>query len=115
MKTYPFRRPYKHPTLFNMEFVVIGNLEKPTEEIIKTISKMGGKVVSKIHRKLAAVISNKEEIQRMGSKMVEAKKYDIQVVSVDFLTELHPTDPILYVISESLSNWGGDVSDSCAF
>lgn len=94
---------------------MIGNLKKPTAEITETISKMGGKVVSEIHSKVAAVISNKEEVQRMGHAMARAKRHGIQVVSVDFLTKLEPSDPILYVISESLSEWGGDVSVNVSF
>lgn len=70
---------------------------------------MGGNVVSVIHDKLAAVISNQQEVQRMGSQMKEARKYNIQVISDDFLTELTITDPMLYIISKSLADWGGDV------
>lgn len=100
-------RPYKHPPLLNMEFVIIGELQKPKEEIASLIKKMGGSVVSQVNSRLAAVISNREEVQRMGSQMKEARKFKIQVVSVDFLTEMQ-SDPLLYVISESLCEWGDD-------
>lgn len=103
-------RPYKHPTLFNMEFALIGKLKNSKQEIEKAIRKMGGKVVSVIHNKLAAIISNEEEVKRMGLQMKEAKKFNIQVVTVDFLTAVETTDPILYIISQSLADWGGDVS-----
>lgn len=100
-------RPYKHPPLFNMEFVVIGKLHKSKEEITKMIEKMGGKVIERVNSRLAAVISNEAEVQRMGPQMKEAKKLKIQVVSLNFLTEMQ-SDPLLYVISESLCTWGGD-------
>lgn len=104
-----FYRPYKHPPFFNMEFALVGKLQMSQQNIERTIRKMGGKVVSIIHDKLAAVISNKQEVRNMGFQMVQAKKYNIQVVSEDFLTEANTTDPIFYIISKSLADWGGDV------
>lgn len=93
-----------------MEFVVIGKLNKTHQEIEKTIRKMGGKVVSVIHKELAAVISNPEEVQRMGVQIKMAKRHNIPVVPEDFLAEVSKgTDPIFYIISESLCDWGGDV------
>lgn len=79
------------------------------QEIEKTIRKMGGKVVSVIHDKLAAVISSEQDVQKMGFEMLQAKRYNIQVISADFLTEATTTDPMLYIISKSIADWGGDV------
>lgn len=45
------------PPLKNMEFVILGNTTRPKDELKKEIKKLGGKVVTKIHDKLAAVIS----------------------------------------------------------
>lgn len=104
-----FNRPYKHPPLFNMEFVLVGELGMSQYEIEGMIRKMGGKVVSVIHDKLTAVISNQREVQRMGFEMKQAKKCNIQVISDEFLTEITTTDPMLYIISKSLADWGGDV------
>lgn len=109
MKTIIFFRPYKHPPLFNMEFVLVGKLRMSPYEIEGAIKKMGGRVVSVIHDKLTAVISNPEEVQKMGFQMIQAKKYMIQVISDEFLTEVTTTDPMLYIISKSLVDWGGDV------
>lgn len=94
-----------------MEFALIGQLGKSPSEIEKAIKKLGGRVSSVIHSKLAAVISNRNEVKLMRSQMKEAKKANIQVVSVFFLEAVKTTDPILYIISESLSDWGGDVSE----
>lgn len=97
-----------------MEFVIVGNLEKPRNEIEKQIRKLGGKIGTTIHSKLAAIISNHQEIKNMGFQMASAKIHKIQVVSVDFLTAIQTMDPIAYIISESLDdNWGGDVSILC--
>lgn len=92
-----------------MEFFIIGNLKRSRKEIESAIKKMGGKIAPRVHYKLAAIISNQEELQKMNNQMKEAKAYDIQVVSEDCLTEI-VNDPILYIITENLSKWGGDVS-----
>lgn len=94
-----------------MEFVIIGSLQKPSDEIKCTIQKLGGKLVDRVHSNVAAVISTADEVERMESQMQEAKAFDIQVVSVDFLTAVTSNiDPVSYIVSESLCDWGGSVS-----
>lgn len=92
-----------------MEFAIVGRLKVRQQEIEKKIRKLGGKVVSVIHDKLAAVIACQQDVQKMGFEMVQAKRYNIQVISADFLTEATTTDPMLYIISQSIADWGGDV------
>jgi NAD-dependent DNA ligase len=41
-----------------MEFAILGKTTRPRDEIKKAIKNMGGKVVTNIHDRLAAVISN---------------------------------------------------------
>lgn len=93
-----------------MEFVQIGKLKKTKEEIEKTIKQKGGKVVAGIHNKLAAIISNEKEVQKMGTKMTEAKTKNIQVVSEEFLSDLENIDPVSSIISRNIADWGGNVS-----
>lgn len=93
-----------------MECSLIGKLNLPNQRIESIIKRMGGKVIVGIHEKLAAVISNEDEIQKMGPKMTLAKKCDIQVVSEDFLTSIETMDPCKYIICRSISDWGGNVS-----
>lgn len=95
-----------------MEFALIGKLNSSNQSIESTIKRMGGKMVTHIHEKLAAVISNDDEIQKMGPKMTLAKKCDIQVVSEDFLTCVETIDPCRYIICRSISDWGGNVGIS---
>jgi NAD-dependent DNA ligase len=47
-----------------MEFVILGKTTKPKDELKKDIKKLGGKVVTNIHDKLAAVISTTGKIVR---------------------------------------------------
>lgn len=107
-----FSRPFKNPPLFNMEFAVIGKLKMSKKEIESVIKKMGGRVVNGIHNKLAAVISNREEVEKMDSKMTEAKAYNIQVISEEFLSEVENIDSfdaLRYISSRNLTDWGGNV------
>lgn len=79
-------------------------------EIKKKIRNLGGRVVNKIHDKLAAVISNQEEINKMGPLMAEAKACNIQIISEDFLAKMEDIDPFTYIVTRSLTDdWGGDV------
>lgn len=93
-----------------MTFVIVGDLSKPKEKIEDDIWKMGGKVVDKIDKNLTAVLSNPDEVKTMGASMRKAKRCNIQVISEDFLTAIDTTDPFLYIISQSLCEWGGNVS-----
>ena len=92
-----------------MEFAIIGKLKMSHKDIESVIKKMGGRVVNGIHNKLAAVISNEEEIEKMGSKMVEARTCNVQVISEEFLSKLETVDPFSYIINRSLTDWGGNV------
>lgn len=95
-----------------MEFVLIGDFIQPKGTIERLIRKMGGKVITYIHKRCAAVISNMDEVQKMGNQMDEAFINNIQVISENFLNEIQNPDfdPIAYIISESICEWGGDVS-----
>lgn len=95
-----------------MTFFIIGTLSKSRDEIDDIVWKFGGRLVDKIDQKLTAVLSNQAEVRRMGSLMKQAKKYNIQVVSEEFFTAIETTDPMFYIISESLCEWGGDVSSA---
>lgn len=109
---FTFYRPYKKPLLFGMEFILVGPFTKPRVDVERQIQKLGGKVGAAVHDRVAAIISTSAERRKMGSQMIEARKCDIQVVSKEFLDEVQApdTDPILYIISKSISDWGGDVS-----
>lgn len=95
-----------------MEFVLIGKLKQERDDIEQLIKKLGGKIGTEIHDRVAAIISTKNKVRKMGKRMKKAKKYSIQVVSEIFLDKIQKpgVDPIWYIISKSISNWAGDVS-----
>ncbi|XP_066991017.2 poly [ADP-ribose] polymerase [Anabrus simplex] len=101
-----FRPP---PPLKDMEFVIVGKTKKGKAELKEEIKKLGGKVVSKVHEKLAAVISNPGEVEKMSSKIEEAKDFDIQVVPEDFLDEVKDGGADIIIQKKSICSWGSDV------
>lgn len=93
-----------------MEFVLQGKTSKSKDELKKIIQRMGGKVGTKIHDKVAAIISTEEEVERLGSRMQEAKDLGIQVLPEDFLEDVKKGNAISLISSKSLCDWGTDVS-----
>ena len=94
-----------------MEFVLLGTFTQPRGHIERQIRQLGGKVGIEVHDRVAAIISTRSERRKMSNQMIEARKHNIQVVSEDFLNEIQipGTDPIFYIISKIISDWGGDV------
>lgn len=112
VKQFRPRVTREKPPLYNMEFVIIGKTEKSKDDIKLIIQKMGGKLGTKIHGKIAAIISTEDEVLRMGSRMAEAKELGIQIVPEDFLDDAKHGGAVSYIISKSLCDWGTDVSRS---
>lgn len=97
------------PPLYNMEFIIIGKIEKSKDDLKRQIERMGGKLGTKIHEKLAAVISTEKDVERMGSRMTEVKDFGIQVVTEDFVENAKKGGAIPLIVSSSLCDWGTDV------
>ncbi|XP_012286246.1 poly [ADP-ribose] polymerase [Orussus abietinus] len=100
----------KPKPLKNMQFVILGRTQKDKEELKKEIAHLGGKVVTKIHDKLAAVISNPTEVGKMNKRMEEVKAQDIQVVTEDFIEEAKEfsSAPFMLIKKKSICDWGSD-------
>lgn len=92
-----------------MEFVIIGKTEKSKDDIKKIIQKMGGKLGTKIHDKVAAIISTENEVKRMGDRMLQAKELGIQVVPEQFLDYAKDGSAVSFIVSTSMVDWGTDV------
>lgn len=103
----------ERPPLYNMEFVILGKTEIPKEEIKERIRLLGGKVVTKIHKRTTAIISNPAEVEKMNSRMEEAKENEIQVVPEQFLdhAEQKKSGVLEYIQARSICDWGSDVSN----
>lgn len=102
-------RAFTKQPLFGIEFMIVGASEKLHDEIKNKILKMGGKVVAKIHTRLAAVISDEYTVN-VGNPMIkEAHIHRIQVIPYDFLNEIMEADPVEVIVKRDLSKWGKGV------
>lgn len=101
------RRP-----LANLEFAIIDSKREHRTNIEKKINRLGGVVNTVIHCNLTAIISNRQDMQKNKNRLRYAKKYNVHVVSEEFLLDVVRTnDPIPSIlIKRSLCEWGGDVS-----
>lgn len=97
--------------LYNMHVVIVGNLSTPKDELKHKIQRMGGKLVTKLQEKIAIVISNAEEVEKMNKRMQEVQSFNIQVVNEEFLDAIakgSPTDTIEKIKTMSICSWGSD-------
>lgn len=98
--------------LYNMEFVIIGDMEGKKDEIMKQIVSFGGSVTTKIEQTVMAVISTPAEVEKMSPQIIEAKVANIHIVSLEFLdqTEEYSRRIPELVLKTSICTWGADVS-----
>ena len=68
-----------------LKFVLDSKLGRSKEEIEGDIKKLGGSVGSRITDKIAAVISTKDNVKEMDSKMKKAEDLSIPVIELSFL------------------------------
>lgn len=98
--------------LYKMHVVAIGNLSIPKAELKQQIERMGGKLVTKLQEKIAFVISNKDEIEKMNQRMMEVESLRIHVVGESFLEAIakgSPTETVEKMKTMLICNW--DCSD----
>uniref|UniRef100_A0A182R0F8 Poly [ADP-ribose] polymerase n=1 Tax=Anopheles farauti TaxID=69004 RepID=A0A182R0F8_9DIPT len=96
------------PPLYNLEFVILGKTATPKDQLKLKIQKLGGKVVTKIASHTAAIISTPEEVERMGSRMMDAKDLQIQVVPEEFLDDAQGGGALSFIRSRAICDWGSD-------
>lgn len=93
-----------------MEFAIIGQTELPKDDIKIAIEKLGGKLASKIHWKLAGIISNAAEVKKMNVQMAAAKVFGVQVLPEIFLDMVTGDDALELINTFNIADWGTDVS-----
>ncbi|KAF2885554.1 hypothetical protein ILUMI_20622 [Ignelater luminosus] len=98
------------PPLYNMEFVIIGNVDGKKDEIKKQIVSFGGKVTTKIKQTVMAVISTAADVEKMGARIREAQDADIHVVPPEFLDQAKEYSERIpeLVLKTSICTWGTD-------
>lgn len=95
-----------------MQFVILGKLQRDKEELKRQITKLGGKVTTKISETVMAVISTKDEVEKLGSRMATVEDEKIHVVPEEFVDEApnHTGKIPELIVAKSLCDWGSDVS-----
>lgn len=100
----------ERPPLENMEFAVVGRVSRLRADLKEAIQRLGGKLVTSVHAKLAAVVATEKAVEQMSDKMVEVKTLGIQVLRDTFVEELGKTNVIEFIKTQSICDWGTDVS-----
>jgi NAD-dependent DNA ligase len=97
--------------LYGMHVVILGKTETPKDDLKARIVHLGGKLVTKLQEKIAVVISNKNEVEKMNTRMQEVQSLDIQVVPESFLDAIENgkrADAMEKIKSMSICDWGSD-------
>lgn len=106
-----FSRSPKRQPLLDLKFAVINSKKENRKKIKQTVNNLGGIVHTRIHRNLAAVISNRKDIQKDSVLLEKAKECNVLVVSEEFLLDAaHSNDLSQCILKRSLCEWGKDVS-----
>lgn len=102
----------KLPALYDMEFVIVGKLTRGREQAKKQIQQLGGKLDTKLSDTILAVISTKNEVEKMNERMEQTKDLKIHVVSEDFIDEAKDNTGKItdLILKKSICDWGSDVS-----
>lgn len=104
----------QRPALYNLEFAVVGRLSGARPALKAAIERLGGKLVSKVHEHLAAVIASEKEVEKMSEKMTEVKSWGVHVVKETFVDELEEGKTgIDYIKEHAICDWGTDVRWFC--
>lgn len=96
-----------------MEFVILGMSPRDRETIKKAITKLGGKVVTKIQNTVMAIITTPDEVAKTNNRRIqEAKWHNIHAVSEDFVDSAKDYAGRIpeLVLEKSIGDWGSDVS-----
>ncbi|XP_046355890.2 poly [ADP-ribose] polymerase 1-like [Haliotis rufescens] len=98
-------------SLENMRFVIAGKTSKSKAALSKEISSMGGTVVSKVDKTVAAVISTKDEVTKKSKNIKDAEKSDVHVIAESFLEDVKKGGAALMIQKHSIATWGADPVD----
>ncbi|XP_045461901.1 poly [ADP-ribose] polymerase [Harmonia axyridis] len=98
------------PALYNMQFVILGKPQRGKDELKKQITKLGGKVVTSINENIMAVIASEEDVEKMGSRMLDVRSKDIQVVPESFVDDAVGKAGKIpdLIIEKKICDWGSD-------
>lgn len=106
-----FKLEREKEPLYGMHCILLGQTVAQKDDLKKKIVRLGGKVVTKFQDKIAFVVSNAEEVEKLNMRMMEAKSFEIQVVPDSFIEAIENdkrAETIEKIKSMSISPWGSD-------
>jgi poly [ADP-ribose] polymerase len=93
--------------LGGLNVVIVGRLSKSQAKLAESVTKLGGKVVSKATEEVDICISKKDEVVKLSSKMLDVKVADIPVVDESVLLWTpNPGDSPPSLEDNCISDWG---------
>ncbi|KAH9512499.1 Poly [ADP-ribose] polymerase 1, partial [Bulinus truncatus] len=99
----------KSKPLKDLMFVIGGKLKRSKAELTKEITELGGVLVSKVDKKVVAVISTKGDVEKKTKPVKEAELNEVHVVAEDFLADCKGGDISQLIAKHSIAPWGSDL------
>jgi len=105
--------------LHGMKFTIVGNLSKvPNIEMKRGIEKLGGLCQARVEEDSAACFATQGTLEEMGTEIKRARKFDVQVLSEDFLAKVQDRHskgksvgvPAL-IVKMNIADWGSDPNE----
>jgi len=90
--------------LQNMKFVLSGKMDK--EKYQGKIEALGGKVSNSVTKETIALISDKDTLKENRSKVKDARKEDVPVITKEFLAGVKTEGVVSMVRQFTISEWG---------
>jgi poly [ADP-ribose] polymerase 1 len=106
--------------LYRLDFSATSKLSIKNTQVKAIIERLGGKLLTNVSNRTVALISNKEEFDKLPKKVEDAKSSDVHVIDEAFLNEINTCDPskvdLLEMINKhNLATWGSDLKTRIAF
>lgn len=100
--------------LEGIKLAIVGKLPLSKDKITAKVEKLGGKLVTKVDKTVACVISTEDDVKNNNKKLQTAKEADVHVVSIDFLDAVQKGGVALMIQQCSIASWGGNLEDRIA-
>ncbi|XP_067018725.1 poly [ADP-ribose] polymerase 1-like [Acropora muricata] len=98
--------------LSGMTLAVIGRLKQNKGKLSTAIEDLGGSVVEKVNNSVDCCISSQAEVDKKSKKMQDAERFDVPVVSEDYLEAVRKGGARSMITQHSIASWGNNKAGS---
>lgn len=100
--------------LYKMNFSATPKLCMKNPEIKLIIERLGGKFTTSITNETVAVISNQDQLEKMGKKLTQSEELEIHVIDEQILHDLcnvarETIKPEELILKHNIATWGSDL------